>query len=611
MEAITPDKLLAMLDEHLVFRNRFADAAPNRHETLLATIDWSFGLLSETEATIFCLTSVFSDTFELEDAVAIAAAHSLSPLEVIAGLGGLVGKSLIAAQVNGAGLRYRLLDSTRRYARNRMQAAGLEQKSQRAHAERVLRLFEQSESEWGWRDKQEWVHNYHSRLADLRVALRWAFGDEGDLDLGVRLTASTIPLWTEASLVDEARNRVELAMKEADRLGCDPLLRAKLALAWAWSMMYGRPYTPGIGEAWAAAHEHAEKAGALDHQLQALVGHSYFLMDTGHISQAIKRLEKFESLADLHHYRQLDPECISAKAWAKAHSGNMVESLTELETLTIAHSHNPQPTRKHGLLVDRNSGIRGHIPLFAWVTGRVDYAATVAEETLEAAERDGMLTSQSNVLAQALCPVSFYRGDLDSLHLNVLRLHSILEMDTIGVWLPVQRFYAAALDDLEGDHNADQRMKAAIDEFIDSRFFLRVPGCLCTLADIYVRKGKLEDATNAMDLAEKYESQHGERWCRSELMRIKARLLSSKGDVLRSEHLLLEARDEARFSNALSFELRIASDLANGFLDRGRYDDAKRILQPVYAKFDEGFTTRDMGIAFELIKRAEIYQQRS
>ena len=234
--------------------------------------------LSPNEATIFCLVSVFVGAFDLEDVVAIAAAQELSPFDVIAGLGGLVAKSLLTAQVNGAGLRYRLLDSTRRYATRRRHEAGLDAQARRSHAQRILALFEQSEAEWGWRDSDDWTQSYLGRAADVQAALAWAFGDLGDAALGVRLTVATIPLWFETSLISEAQGRVEVALEHAEALRCDDLLRTKLAMSRAWSMMYARTYVAEVEKAWLTAISFAQACG--QPRLRAAgAGRSFHLSD--------------------------------------------------------------------------------------------------------------------------------------------------------------------------------------------------------------------------------------------------------------------------------------------------------------------------------------------
>ncbi len=605
LEQATPADVLTMLDEFLDFRigNARPDV-PDRHETLLAAIDWSFSLLSKTEATVFCMASVFADSFELEDGLAVAASLGLTALDVIAALGTLVGKSLITAQVNGAGLRYRLLDSTRRYGARRLREQKLDTRCRQAHAERVLRILEQSGAEWGWRDRAEWSQSYLTRLADLRSALLWAFGEDGNSRLGIELTAATLPLWFESSLVAEARIRVETALTVAKTTECGPLPKAKLSLARGWSMMFARPYTEEMGHTWLSAFEYAREAESIEYQLQALVGLAYHSMDTGSISRAIVWLEEFRALANTHHYHEFDPECESALAWARGHAGEMVQSIENLEKLANAHVRANNGPRKAGLLADRTAGITGHIPFFAWITGRVDYAAVLASETLGEAEREGYLMSQSNVLAQAVCPVSYFRGDLPALENSVAKLRSILEMENIGVWVPVQGFFAAALNDMQGDDSADVRMRDAIDDFADSRFVLRLPGLIGILAEVYIRKGKFDLASDALDRAEGYEKRQGELWCRPELKRLRARLYDHIGAADQSERLYMMAIEEARNSRARSHELRAASGLAEHLNREGRFADASALLLPVLEGFTEGFLTRDFLAASEVFRQS-------
>jgi predicted ATPase len=82
LEKYSPVELLAMLDRHTSFSNPRPQGVAPRHETLLATIDWSYRLLPQREAAVFRLVSAFADSFELEDAVHIAGAVGLDPIDV-------------------------------------------------------------------------------------------------------------------------------------------------------------------------------------------------------------------------------------------------------------------------------------------------------------------------------------------------------------------------------------------------------------------------------------------------------------------------------------------------------------------------------------------------
>lgn len=596
--------LLAMLDNHLSVPSAHSHGASPRQETLLATIDWSFKLLSPTEATIFRLVSVFADEFELEDVVAVAAAAGLKPAHVTTGLGGLVAKSLLTAQVSGAGLRYRLLDSTRRYATGARIESGLDAQARRSHAERILALFEQSEAEWEWRDNHDWNQRYLGRIADVRLALAWAFDVGGDVALGVRLTVATIPLWFERSLISEAQKRVEVALAHAEASQGDETLKTKLAISRAWCMNYTRSFVPEIEEYWRTAISYAQRAANLAYELQSLAGLSIYLGRIGRIPDAIARLEEFRALCARHRNWSLSPEGERLLAWAKAHTGDLKASLAILEGLAAAHPRVGKGSRMAGFQVDRYIGIRCYIPVLAWVSGRPDYAAAVAEAALTAAEGTGHLASQSNVLSLAACPVAYWNGDVEMLQRCTMKLRSILEMETIANWVPIQSFFAAALDDLRGEGAVSPRLRASVDELIECRFVRRISGFLGILAETLVREGRLDEASETVAEAMRYEARHSEKLSRPELMRIEALILQRSGSHVQAENLFRSALDEAHALSALAYELRIASDLATLYLEIDRPGDALALLSPVYQRFGEGFATKDLLAADNLLRRA-------
>jgi predicted ATPase len=184
-------------DDILTFKHQAAsERVPDRQRDLTVSLDWSFGFLSDNEATIFCVSSVFTGMFELDDVVAIASAFALTPLDVVTGLAALVGKSLVATEVEGPELRYRLNDLTRRYANQRMEAAGLGERCRQAHAKRMLYLTELSKTEWGRRDRVEWAESYVSRVTDLRAACLWASAHSLGSPLSQKLTAA-LPFWLD------------------------------------------------------------------------------------------------------------------------------------------------------------------------------------------------------------------------------------------------------------------------------------------------------------------------------------------------------------------------------------------------------------------------------
>ncbi|WP_245454552.1 winged helix-turn-helix domain-containing protein [Bradyrhizobium sp. RP6] len=597
-----PRELVALLDHNLGFRAPAADGAPPRQETLMATIDWSFKLLSQREARLFGLLSLFSDSFEVEDAIFVAEAAGLTPVDVVTGLGSLVAKSLLGAQAQGASLRYRLLDSTRRYAAERRRADPACRQTLRRHAQRVLALFEQSEEEWNWREPADWTQRYLGRIADLRAALSWAFGEQGDPVLGIRLTVAAITLWSETSILSEAQAWLKDALALAETVACDDLWKAKLACALGWSLFYARKMSNENEVAWLDAIAFARNAGTIEYQQRALVGFAFYLLQIGQVPRAITYLEEATQLADRDRDSTATSEADRALAWARAFAGELNKSRLVLDRLAATYSLAEGRSRKDANEVYRFITARFNLPFVAWMQGQADYAARLARDAVEAADRSGHWVSQSNALGLAALPVALETGNLNALASFTERLRRNLERERISRWVPVERYFSACLRDQRGDPRAVEDIRAAIEELIECRFLMRIGSYLAVLARAYLRQGRIAEAREAITRAIGHQERQGERWCRSELQRVDAAVLLQAGEPRRAEKRLLQALAEAHAIGAVTFELRIATDLAAHWIGTGRRIKAVRLLAPIYEGFAEGLETPDLVAARRLLQ---------
>ncbi|WP_316188061.1 MULTISPECIES: ATP-binding protein [unclassified Bradyrhizobium] len=601
----TPRELLVNLDQKLGFTAAGIATSLPRHETLMATIEWSYRLLSQKEARLFAVLSVFSDGFEHDDAVFVAEAAGLTPIDVVTALGSLVAKSLLSAQARGASLRYRLLDSTRRYAAERCRGDPACGSAMRRHAERMIALFEQSEEEWNWREPADWTERYLGRIADLRSALSWSFGDQGDPTLGIRLAVAAITLWSETSILSEAQARLEVALALAKCVPCDDLSKAKLACALGWSLFYARKSSNENEVAWLDAIAFATRAGNVDYQQRALVGFAFYLLQIGEIARAITYLEQATSLAGRDPDSTATSEADRALAWAHAFAGELGKSRPVLDRLASTHSLAQGRSRKDANEVYRFITVRFNLPFVAWMQGQADYAAKLARDAVDAADRGGHWVSQSNALGLAALPISLEIGDLDALAFFTERLRRNLERERISRWVSVERYFSACLRNLRGDRRAVEDIRDAIDELIECRFLMRIGSYLAFLARAYLRQGRVAEARDAVRRAIAYQERQGERWCRSELLRVNASIFLHAGETVRAEKLFKQAIAEARAIGALTFALRTATDLAAHWATTGREKDAVQLLTPIFGEFTEGFGTQDLVRASKLLNQIE------
>ena len=208
-----------------------ARTALRRHQTLREALDWSHSLLGTDDRAVFRRAGVFAGSFSMTAAQQVMGDAHLDAWAVLEHLGALVDKSLVVAEP-GDPPRYRLLESARAYALEKLREAGETDATLRRHAQAVLALFEISGESW-WtvpirlRDKR-WMPD----IGNLRVALDWAAQSKEDAELHMRLAGASGQFFVFSG------NRVEGQRHCAQALGridatTPPSVEARMLLSWS------------------------------------------------------------------------------------------------------------------------------------------------------------------------------------------------------------------------------------------------------------------------------------------------------------------------------------------------------------------------------------------
>ncbi len=204
-----------------------------RQQTLRATIAWSFELLSEAARTLFARLSVFIGGFDLEAAEAVAAGDGLSQSDIFDLLSSLIGKSLVLAESSRG--RYRLLETIREFARERLLAAGEEAAVRERHFDWYVRLAERVEPSLVGGPQQKLALDLLEVNHDnVRAALAWSFEAQERADLALRLCGALYRFWSRRGYWQEGYRACMKALAQAPRAG-DKAARAK-ALVTAGSI---------------------------------------------------------------------------------------------------------------------------------------------------------------------------------------------------------------------------------------------------------------------------------------------------------------------------------------------------------------------------------------
>jgi non-specific serine/threonine protein kinase len=237
--ALGPTQIAGLLDERFRLLTRGRAGAPDRQQTLQATVEWSYTLLSETEQRLFDALGAFPASFDADAAVAVAAAVGLQRWDVLDGLIALVSQSLLAAEEgpDQAG-RYRLLETMRAYVRQHLTAGQLA-RLRRAHARFYAAFAEQAGPELFGPAQLEWLRRIRAERDNLHAAITWALARGGQAPRFAFRIVAALPLLADTSPVI-ARGWADACLTRFE--ACPPELRAPVLTAAAWAAFAADDY---------------------------------------------------------------------------------------------------------------------------------------------------------------------------------------------------------------------------------------------------------------------------------------------------------------------------------------------------------------------------------
>ena len=605
-------ELASRLDDCFSLLSGGRRTAPRRHQTLRATLDWSYELLPGSERLVLRCLSIFAGGFTLSAVSAVTESAEIPASVVVDGLAKLVTKSLVVADVDGTTVHYRLLETTRVYAREKLTEHGeLEQTAER-HAKYYLDVCGQAETEWQTRPAAEWLADYGCQIGNVRAALDWAYSPSGDEAIGLALTAASVPLWFQLSLIDECRGRVEQALSRLEP-GADRRTRCAMQLyaALGASLLYTTGSVRDTIAAWASALEIADSREDVEYRLRAFRGLWACRITSGEYRIALTFAERFRDLAG----SRTDPadlligermigivlHFLGDQGTARGHIERMLANY-------VAPAHRSHIIR---FVYDQRVAARADLALVLWIQGFPDQAMRAAQIAVEDAQAIDHALSLCYALAQAACPVALWAGDAAaerwmSMLLDYSARHAM------KAWHARGRCYNGALLIRRRDLDTGLRLlRSGIHELREIGFASRFTALLGVLAEGLARAGQPADAMATVDEALARSERNEERWCFAWLLCIKGELVlreNAPGAAGAAEGHFRQAFDWAQRQEALSWELRAAISLARMWRDQGRGKEARELLAPVYDRFTEGFETADLKIAKRLLDRLDTFR---
>jgi predicted ATPase/DNA-binding winged helix-turn-helix (wHTH) protein len=598
--------LAALLDDRFRLLMRGRRTSLPRHQTLAAALDWSYEALPEDERTVLRRLSVLVGDFTLEAANAIIAGDENASADVVGILADLVDKSLVSADVGGSVVDYRLLDTTRAYAREKLAASGEAERLARRHADYYRGLFERAEAEWETLPTVEWVGTYGRELDNVRAALDWTCSPGGDTTICVELTVAAVPLWFQLSLLEECRGRAEHALTRlGHETGRESRRHMQLLTALGIALLHTRGPGPEVHATWTRVLGIAERLGDADYQLRAFWGLWLYHVNCVEFRAAMTISERAYQLAA----RTADPVdlLIGERMVGNAlyYLGDHQKARRHLEHML--ENYRAPANRSPMIRFQYDQSIAGRMILarVLWELGFPDRALSMAERTVEDALALGHALSLCLPLAVGICPIALSTGDLAKADHAIALLKDHATRQGLAYWLAWGRGFEAVLQIKRGNAATGLPMlDAALDANNKTSFARRHIPFIGEFAEALGHAGQVARGLAAIDEAIATCERHDGRWCFAELLRVKGELILRAGapaSVAAAERHFLDSLDWARRQEARSWELRTMTSLARLRVEQGRPSEARDLLAPVYGRFTEGFGTADLRTAKALL----------
>src|SRR5229473_2010477 len=497
--------------------------------------------------------------------------------EIFDAIAGLVEKSLIATRIDETQAQYRLLDTTRAYAREKLEEhAELDVISGR-HAIYVAEFLESQRELMLALPRARRTAAYSDQLSNIRTALEWSFGPHGDDEIATRLAAASAPVFLELSLLIECQAWSERAIARLGTRNQNSRRAMEIYASLPLALMHTEGNDQHVRASFSRALEIATNQGDLAYELRLLSGlfvYSHLTMDIRGATDIAARSKKLA-------LKKRDPDDMALAESMLAASNHL------LGNHIIAQQHCESGLRSSGSGPRFRDGQHlFHYTSFLLVgmarsllyRGLLDRSLEYAKLAIEEAEKSGHPATFCRSLA-LIIPVFLTMADTRRSDQYIAELsdlsaaHSLKPYCAIatglrGQWLLLQNNLLDAISLLK---RALEELHAQRQEMLNMDF-------ACDLAAALMKVGEHEQALRLVLNAIDVQQRVGKFLHMPALFRMKGLILASRSaeEEAEAENALLLSIDWAKRQSAVLFELKAATDLAELLLRKRRTPEAYR-----------------------------------
>jgi predicted ATPase/DNA-binding winged helix-turn-helix (wHTH) protein len=595
-----PQQVASRLDDRLALLTGGRRTALPRHQTLRATLDWSYELLPDWERCLLRHLAIFPAGFTLEAATAVA--DDAAGSTVVVGISNLVTKSLVILDGSALSSRWRLLETIRVYALEKLAKSGEAERAAQRHAEFFRDLVAPSVVGSPPRPSIEEITRYGREIDNVFAALDWSFSAAGDSAIGIALTIAYVPVWTHWSMLEECHRRIEQALRAvASQSKADVRHEMQLLSALGSTMMQTRGTGPETNAVLTSALAIAESLDDAEYRLRALWGLYVDQLTRGYYRAGLALAERFR----WHATTSVDPGDLligDRMTGVALHAlGNQIEARRRIERMIDRYVSPANGSDKIRFQFDQRIAAHCYYCRILWLQGFSDQAKRVAASAVE----DALAINRPSSVLYALhgaCPVALLAGDLLAADGFVRTFIDLSIQHGMDSWNAVGRCFRGVLLIRRDDIVAGlQEIRPALAVLPEAALHLNY---VLFLAEVAQALGQVGEVAKGLLMIEEALARE-EGWYVAELMRVKGELLlrdSGDQSAISAEQYFGRAIEIAKRQGALMWELRSATSFAGLRIRQGRHEEARQVLAPVYDRFTEGFETADLRSARTMLE---------
>jgi predicted ATPase/DNA-binding winged helix-turn-helix (wHTH) protein len=584
----------ALLDQRLTLLLVGPRTAPARQKTLQATLDWSYELLSDVERAVLRRLAVFVGHFTLDAALAVVTSATVDQAHVFGAIDSLVAKSMVATRPIGAMMRYRLLDTTRAYALEI--SAGDAERAELAarHATYYRRWLEQTGADLPTYADGAQLAPHFAGLNNVRAALEWCFGADGNAEIGVGLAAAAAPVFLAMSLMPECHRWSERALRVLDAGSRGGPEEMQLQACLGLSLMFTRGHTDAAGAALNRSLAIAKARGDLLNELRLLGPLHMYHVRGGDFAISLQYAKRSGEIAGT---------LGNAEATALAHAllgislhlvGDLSGARVELEAALELGTGSPR-SRTIYFGFDHYSWVGIALTTTLWLQGYPAQAAARAHQGIKDAERMHHPVSLAIVLNSI--QVLLWIGDLAAAEQYLDWFISRAESQSFGPYLDLAHGLKGELAIRRGEVKTGVEMlQSCLEKLHATRYERFTTRFNMMLARGHAASGRFVDGVTLIDEMIRLVEGKGGTSYMPEMLRLKGSILLAMPlpRIEDAETCFKQSLELSRARGLRAWELRTATDLAALWASQGRSGDARALLLPVFEQFTEGADTADL-----------------